>query len=60
MELAKIAFEDERYSEAADRLNDSIPSITDLFSSKTLDDPGLNIFMMVRRYEATELTSTGS
>jgi hypothetical protein len=59
VELAKIAFEDERYSEAADRLNSSIPSITDLFSSKALDDPGLNIFTVVRRYHATKLTSTG-
>ncbi|KAG1770184.1 hypothetical protein EDD22DRAFT_948496 [Suillus occidentalis] len=47
VELEKIAFEHERYSEAAQRLNDSIPSTTDLFSSKTFDDPGLNIFTML-------------
>ncbi|KAG2346373.1 hypothetical protein BDR05DRAFT_997367 [Suillus weaverae] len=42
-----LAFEDGRYSEAADRLSDSIPSITDLVSGKALFDPRLKIFVVL-------------
>ncbi|KAG2346810.1 hypothetical protein BDR05DRAFT_981412 [Suillus weaverae] len=60
VELAKIAFEDERYSEAADRLKDSIPSITDLFSRKILVDPGLKIFTVLFGWDFDSLWQTAN
>lgn len=58
--LAKIAFEDERYSEAADILNGSILSITGLFSRKILVDPGLKIFTVLFGWDFDSLWKTAN
>jgi len=63
VQLAIVAFDDGRYSEAADRLDDSVSSITDLFSRRTLWELKLMIFTIVRYYETeydtyTDLTCT--
>ncbi|KAG1786940.1 uncharacterized protein HD556DRAFT_1006392 [Suillus plorans] len=47
VQLAVIAFQDGRYSEAADQLDRSVPSITDLFSSRALFEPRLKIFTVL-------------
>jgi hypothetical protein len=53
-QLAIIAFEDGRYSEAAERLSDDIPNITDLFSRRTLSEPRMKVFTVVRHYDTAE------
>ncbi|KAG0701114.1 hypothetical protein DFH29DRAFT_876116 [Suillus ampliporus] len=45
--LAILDFVDGRYSEAADRLNDSIPCVTDLFPRRALFEPRLKIFTVL-------------
>jgi tetratricopeptide (TPR) repeat protein len=47
VQLAIIAFQNRRYSEAADQLDRSIPSITDLFSSRALFEPRLKILTVL-------------
>ncbi|KAG2346441.1 WD40 repeat-like protein [Suillus weaverae] len=47
LQLAIISFQDGRYSEAADQLDRSIPSITNLFSSRALFEPRLTIFTVL-------------
>lgn len=47
VQLAAIAFQGGRYSEAADQLDRSVPSITDLFSSRALFEPRLKIFTVL-------------
>ncbi|KAG2030344.1 WD40-repeat-containing domain protein [Suillus americanus] len=47
VQLAMIAFQDGRYSEAADQFDRSIPSMTDLFSSRALFEPRLKIFTVL-------------
>ncbi|KAG2082366.1 WD40-repeat-containing domain protein [Suillus cothurnatus] len=47
VQLAIIAFRNRRYSEAADQLDRSIPSITDLFSSRALFEPRLKILTVL-------------
>jgi hypothetical protein len=58
VQLAIIAFDDGRYSEAAERLSEDIPSITDLFSRGALSEPRMKVFTVVRHYDTTETTST--
>jgi hypothetical protein len=58
VQLAIVAFDDGRYSEAADRLDDSVSSITDLFPRRTLWEPKLMIFTIVRYYETEYDTYT--
>lgn len=53
VQLAISAFQDGRYSEAADQLDCSVPSVTNLFSSRALFEPRLKIFTVVR-YEVKE------
>jgi hypothetical protein len=48
VQLAISAFQDGRYSEAADQLDGSVPSVTNLFSSRALFEPRLKIFTVVR------------
>jgi hypothetical protein len=57
-QLAIIAFEDGRYSEAAERLSDDISNITDLFSRRALSEPRMKVFTVVRHYDTAETTST--
>jgi hypothetical protein len=56
-QLAIITFENGQYSEAADQLTASMTAITELFSLHTPLDPRLDIFELVRPYEAVEETS---
>ncbi|KAG0691977.1 hypothetical protein DFH29DRAFT_861352 [Suillus ampliporus] len=58
VQLAMIAFEDGRYSEAADQLDDSIPCITDLFSRRTLFEPRLKIFTVLFGWNLDSLWQT--
>jgi hypothetical protein len=55
--LALAAFDDGRYSEAADLLNDSILSIADWFSRRTSFEPELKLFAVVRHYNVADHTS---
>ncbi|KAG0706091.1 hypothetical protein DFH29DRAFT_1025833 [Suillus ampliporus] len=55
VQLAIIAFEDGWYSEAADQLNDIIPSITNLCSLRTLFEPRLKIFMVLFGWDLDSL-----
>ncbi|KAG1717324.1 WD40-repeat-containing domain protein [Suillus lakei] len=59
VQLAITAFEGGRYSEAADRFNDSIPSITgDLFSRRALLEPRLKIFTVLFGWDLDSLWQT--
>ncbi|KAG1782597.1 WD40-repeat-containing domain protein [Suillus placidus] len=58
VQLAIIAFDNGRYSEAADRLNDNIPSITDLFSRGALPDPRLKIFTVLFGWDLDSVWQT--
>nr|AFB76151.1 hypothetical protein [Suillus grevillei] len=58
MRLAIIAFKDGRYSEAADRLSDGIPSITDLFFRGALFEPRLKIFTVLFGWDLDSLWET--
>jgi hypothetical protein len=51
----QLVFDDGRYGEAAERLSDDIPSITDLFSRGALSEPRMKV---LRHYDAAEATST--
>lgn len=57
-ELALAAFQDGEYSEATDRLDDSIHSIADWFPRRTLFEPELKLFTVVRHHTVTEHIST--
>ncbi|KAG1890913.1 WD40-repeat-containing domain protein [Suillus subluteus] len=56
--LALAAFEDGRYSEASDLLNDSIQSIADWFSRRTLFEPELKLFAVLFGWDLDALWQT--
>jgi hypothetical protein len=56
-ELALSAFWDGKYSEATDRLDDSILSIADWIPRRTLFEPELKLFTVVRHYIVTKQIS---
>ncbi|KAG1771660.1 WD40-repeat-containing domain protein [Suillus placidus] len=58
VQLAIIAFEDGRYSEAADRLDDNVSSITDLFSRRTFFEPRMMIFTVLFGWDLDSLWQT--
>ncbi|KAG0698908.1 hypothetical protein DFH29DRAFT_1002449 [Suillus ampliporus] len=58
VQLAIIAFEDGRHSEAADRLDECIPCVTDLFSRRALFEPRLNIFTVLFGWDLDSLWKT--
>jgi hypothetical protein len=59
VQLAIIAFEDGRYSETADQLNDVVPSMANLFSHSTIFkfEPRLKIFTVVSHYKPQSILS---
>jgi tetratricopeptide (TPR) repeat protein len=56
--LALAAFDDGRYSEAADLLNDSILSIADWFSRRTSFEPELKLFTVLFGWDLDSLWQT--
>ncbi|KAG0704041.1 hypothetical protein DFH29DRAFT_997923 [Suillus ampliporus] len=60
VQLAIISFADGRYSEAADQLNDNIPSITNLFSRRTLFEPRWKIFTVLFGWDLDSLWQTAN
>lgn len=57
-ELALAAFQEGKYSEATDRLEDSILSIADWFPRRALLEPELKLFTVVRHHIVTKQIST--
>ncbi|KAG2753718.1 hypothetical protein P692DRAFT_20721428 [Suillus brevipes Sb2] len=58
VQLAISAFQDGRYSEAADQLDRSVPSVTNLFSSRALFEPRLKIFTVLFGWDLDSLWQT--